>query len=482
MSASTLGVAAPATRHRALRPDLLAVARDLLAVWDAIAVAGSGIGCAMLYRSLIHPANLPPAFLGIAQAVSLLAGMAAPLVLRGRTVRLDVRAAASADVLARAARRMAVLACLLLAVGFLTRESGAMPRGWVAMWLLTALAAEAGARLLLARPFRLMVQRGVLAEHVAIIGAGPGTEQLLRHLRQSRDCGVQVIGVFDDAAGGGGRPLADLLDMGRQGQVDRVVLTMPHLDEARLLDLLLRLKALDVEVAHCPATLGLAGATARLGSVGGAPAMVLASRPIDHRGLMAKAAGDRLAAAAGLLLLLPLLLAIAAAIRLDSRGPVFFRQRRHGCNGQEFDIWKFRTMYWRNPAATVAQTARRDRRVTRIGRFLRRTSLDELPQLLNVLNGTMSLVGPRPHPVGMRTQQKLGEEIVAEYLHRQRVKPGITGWAQVNGHRGATDTADQVRRRIAHDLYYIENWSLLLDLRILLVTPYKLLFDRQNAF
>ena len=490
MSASTLGVAAPATRRRALRPDLLAVARDLLAVWDAIAVAGSGIGCAMLYRSLIHPATLPPAFLGIAQAVSLLAGMAAPLVMRGRTVRPDVRAAAAVDVLARAARRMAVLACLLLAVGFLTRESGAMPRGWVAMWLLTALAAEIGARLLLAHPFRLMVQRGVLAEHVAIIGAGPGTDQLLRHLRQSRDCGVQVVGVFDDAAGCGGRPLADLLDMGRQGQVDRVVLTMPHLDEARLLDLLLRLKALDVEVAHCPATLGLVGATARLGSVGGAPAMVLASRPINHRGLVAKAAGDRLAAAAGLLLLLPLLLAIAAAIRLDSRGPVFFRQRRHGCNGQEFDIWKFRTMYWRGapathwhcPAEAVAQTARRDRRVTRIGRFLRRASLDELPQLLNVLNGTMSLVGPRPHPVGMRTEHLLGEEIVAEYLHRQRVKPGITGWAQVNGHRGATDTADQVRRRIAHDLYYIENWSLLLDLRILLVTPYKLLFDRQNAF
>ncbi len=377
---------------------------------------------------------------------------------------------------------MAVLACLLLAAGFLTRESGAIPRGWVAMWLIVAFTAEVGARLLLARLFRLMIERGLLAERIAIIGTGPGTDQLLRHLRQPSGCGVHVVGVFGDVAGCGGRPLTDLLDMGRQGQVDRVVLTMPGLDEARLLNLLLQLKALDVEVAHCPAMLGLAGAAARLGNVGGAPAMVLASRPIDHWGLVAKAAGDWLAAMAGLLLLSPLLLAIAAAIRLDSQGPVFFRQRRHGCNGQEFDIWKFRTMHWESSPRAAGQTARRDRRVTRIGGFLRRASLDELPQLLNVLNGTMSLVGPRPHPVGMRTEQKLGEEIVAEYLHRQRVKPGITGWAQVNGHRGATDTAEQVHRRIVHDLYYIENWSLLLDLRILLITPYKLLFDRQNAF
>ncbi len=481
MDARTLDLASLPGRRRAIRPDLLVMARDLLAVWDAVAVAASGTGCALLYGRLVHPA-LPPAFLSTAQSVSLLAGLLAPLVMRERAVRLDAHLTTAADVVARTARRMAVLACLLLAAGFLTRESGVMPRGWVLAWLLTAFAAEAGARLLLARPFRFMVERGLLAERVAIIGTGPGTDQLLCHLRHPRSCGVQVVGVFDDAAGRGGRPLADLLELGRHGQVDRVVLTMQGLDEARMLSLLLRLKALDVEVAHCPAMLGLAGGAARLGSVGGAPAMVLASRPIDDWGLVVKALGDRLAAAAGLLLLSPLLLAIAAAIRLGSRGPVFFRQRRHGCNGLEFDIWKFRTMRWRDASHVVKQTARRDGRVTRVGRFLRRTSLDELPQLLNVLGGTMSLVGPRPHPVDMRTEHLLGEEIVAEYLHRQRVKPGITGWAQVNGHRGATETADQVRQRIALDLHYIENWSLLLDLRIILVTPYKLLFDRRNAF
>ena len=270
------------------------MARDLLAVWDAVAVAASGTGCALLYDGLAHPANLPPAFLSIAQSVSLLAGLLAPLVMRERAVRLDAHFTATAEVVARTARRMAVLACLLLAAGFLTRESGVMPRGWVVMWLLTAFTAEAGARLLLARLFRLMVERGLLAERVAIVGTGAGTEQLLRHLRHPRSCGVQVVGVFDETAGRGGRPLADLLELGRHGQVDRVVLTMQGLDETGMLGLLLRLKALDVEVAHCPAMLGLAGA-ARLGSVGGAPAMVLASRPINDWGLGAKALGDRLA-------------------------------------------------------------------------------------------------------------------------------------------------------------------------------------------
>ncbi len=163
---------------------------------------------------------------------------------------------------------------------------------------------------------------------------------------------------------------------------------------------------------------------------------------------------------------------------------MIFRQRRHGLNGTEFDVFKFRTMIWQGARAGSGevQTSRRDGRVTRVGAFLRRTSLDELPQLLNVLSGTMSLVGPRPHPVSMRTEQRLGDEIIAEYAHRHRVKPGITGWAQVNGFRGATDTADKLRRRVEHDIYYIENWSLPFDLLILASTLFSVLFKRGNAF
>ena len=184
-----------------------------------------------------------------------------------------------------------------------------------------------------------------------------------------------------------------------------------------------------------------------------------------------------------LVLLAPLLLLIALAIRLDSPGPATFRQRRRGQNGREFTIYKFRTMHCGETSTDGGhQTTRCDCRVTRFGAVLRRTSLDELPQLLNVLDGTMSLVGPRPHPPAMRTEGLLCEEIAPDYMGRHRAKPGITGLAQINGHRGATDTADQLRTRLADDLRYVESWSLLLDLRIILLTPVCLVIHRKNAF
>jgi lipopolysaccharide/colanic/teichoic acid biosynthesis glycosyltransferase len=166
-------------------------------------------------------------------------------------------------------------------------------------------------------------------------------------------------------------------------------------------------------------------------------------------------------------------------IKLDSPGPVFFRQRRHGFNGREIEVWKFRTMFAdQTDDRCKQQTRRDDPRVTRLGRLLRKTSIDELPQLFNVLAGEMSIVGPRPHAVGMRTDNRLSKEIVAEYAHRYRVKPGITGWAQVNGYRGAMNSAALLRKRVEYDLYYIENWSLALDLKIMALTVLHLLTMR----
>ncbi len=183
-----------------------------------------------------------------------------------------------------------------------------------------------------------------------------------------------------------------------------------------------------------------------------------------------------------LVALLPLMLLIALAVRLDSDGPALFRQTRQGWNNQDFQILKFRTMHWQFSQGEMReQTRRGDRRVTRLGRLLRASSLDELPQLINVLRGEMSLVGPRPHALTMRTQDRLGHQIVAEYAQRHRVKPGMTGWAQIHGLRGATQTAEQLRRRVELDLHYIDHWSLLLDLQILLRTPFSLLAGR-HAF
>ena len=219
-----------------------------------------------------------------------------------------------------------------------------------------------------------------------------------------------------------------------------------------------------------------------------AGAAVVPARPslaASQASLLAKTLCDRLVALMAVVLLLPLLLLIAVAIRLDSPGPVVFRQRRHGRGHQEFLVFKFRTMTWTPDASSRdgrVQTRRGDCRVTRVGDFLRKTSLDELPQLFNVLNGSMSLVGPRPHPVAMQTEDQLCEEAIPDYALRHRVKPGITGWAQVNGHRGATATIGQLRCRVEHDLYYIEHRSFLFDLRILLLTPIRILFNRDNAF
>jgi lipopolysaccharide/colanic/teichoic acid biosynthesis glycosyltransferase len=176
------------------------------------------------------------------------------------------------------------------------------------------------------------------------------------------------------------------------------------------------------------------------------------------------------------------MLAVALAIRLDGPGPVLFRQKRHGFNNTEFEVFKFRSMRWeQRDALGTRQTSRDDNRITKFGAFLRTTSLDELPQLLNVLRGDMSIVGPRPHPIGMRTANRLCEDIVEEYAHRHRVRPGITGLAQVQGFRGATQTAAQLQRRIELDLHYIDNWSIMFDLKIILLTVLAVL-RRENAF
>ena len=188
---------------------------------------------------------------------------------------------------------------------------------------------------------------------------------------------------------------------------------------------------------------------------------------------------DLVIASIALVLAAPLLLAVAIAVKLDSPGPVLFRQRRHGFNNEVITVWKFRSMRHEAADATAQrQVTADDDRVTRVGRFIRRTSLDELPQLLNVLRGEMSIVGPRPHAIGMRTGQADASRLVAEYAWRHRIKPGITGWAQINGSRGPVHTAADVRRRVMLDIEYIERQSLRLDLWIILMTLPCLLGDR----
>jgi exopolysaccharide biosynthesis polyprenyl glycosylphosphotransferase len=206
-------------------------------------------------------------------------------------------------------------------------------------------------------------------------------------------------------------------------------------------------------------------------------------KPIADWDLVLKAVFDRVVGSLLLLLLSPILLLTALAVKLDSRGPVFFRQKRYGFNNELIEVFKFRSMYVDQSDATAAKLVTRDDpRVTRVGRLIRRTSIDELPQLLNVVfKGDLSLVGPRPHALHAKAENRLYDQVVDGYFARHKVKPGITGWAQINGWRGETDTSEKIQRRVEHDLYYIENWSVFFDLQILAATPLALL-KSENAY
>jgi putative colanic acid biosynthesis UDP-glucose lipid carrier transferase len=215
--------------------------------------------------------------------------------------------------------------------------------------------------------------------------------------------------------------------------------------------------------------------------LGGVPLAVVSDRPVKRWGRLFKAILDIFGACVLLILMAPFLAAALIAVACESPGPVIYRQVRSGWAGRQFTIYKIRTM-WHAPGTQPGrQTERNDARCTRVGAFLRRTSLDELPQLWNVLKGDMSLVGPRPHAEALHSRERAGCAVVAEYAQRNRVKPGITGWAQVHGLRGAIESSEQLRTRIEFDLYYIDHWSIWLDLAILARTPGAILFA-ENAF
>jgi Undecaprenyl-phosphate glucose phosphotransferase len=273
-----------------------------------------------------------------------------------------------------------------------------------------------------------------------------------------------------------------LIEFVREHAVDEVIIALPWSAEARLAALIERVKVLPVDIRLSPYGFGYRIATPEIATSGGLPLFTAVQRPLSPADAIVKIIEDSLVGVGLLLLFSPVMALVALAIRLDSPGPIFFRQPRHGWNNRIIDVYKFRTMYHAATDLTGGrQTTRDDERITRIGRFLRRTSLDEIPQVFNVLLGQMSVVGPRPHPIGMRTEEKLCHEIVAGYAQRHKMKPGITGWAQIHGWRGATDSSYHLRKRVEHDIYYVEHWSLWLDIKILVMTAFRG-FRGPNAF
>jgi Undecaprenyl-phosphate glucose phosphotransferase len=356
----------------------------------------------------------------------------------------------------------------LIAMAYLLKISTSYSRGWLLTWLCLSALLLTASRPLLAHLLSWLTTTGYTARRIAVVGDGDACERLVQTLRNVS--GVWVAGVFSDTSGER-TPLSgtieDLISIGQRDEIDEVAIalsdTRGHENE-RLVD---SLSILPVDVWLCPTELTMPIlATARIGPLS---LLQVKLKPIRDWGYLVKLVFDYVAGAICLVAFAPLMLAIAAAIKLDSTGPVFFRQRRHGFNHRIIDVFKFRTMTVAENGDRVDQACKNDPRVTRVGRFLRKTSLDELPQLFNVLRGEMSLVGPRPHALAHNQHYR---ERLDRYASRHCVKPGMTGWAQINGLRGPTEDPEKMRLRVHMDLYYIENWSLWLDLKIIAATPF----------
>ena len=379
----------------------------------------------------------------------------------------------------------------LLLLGYALGVTEMVPRLWAVGWALTVLATLVGCRFVIHRALQKLAHGRRFARRTLIYGAGDQGRRLAARLRGTEGFDTEVIGFIDDRK----RRIPDriddvpllgdtdnLLELIDAHEVDQIMIALPWAAERRILDLIRRIAESPVQIRLAPDLYGLALNEASFSEVAGLRMLRVFDRPISGWSFAMKSIEDKLLALIALVILAPLLLVIATLIKLDSSGPVLFRQRRHGFNNSPFVVWKFRTMRTDTPHQDGAVPAtRNDHRVTRIGRFLRRSSLDELPQLFNVLKGDMSIVGPRPHPTALQAAGRRFEEVVQSYAARHNVKPGITGWAQVNGWRGEADTVEKIQSRVEHDLYYIDHWSLWLDLRIIVLTALRMWQDR-NAY
>jgi len=372
------------------------------------------------------------------------------------------------------------VAAVLIVLSFLTKASADFSRIWSLLWFGSALAVLLGLRLAVHGLVRRWKRRGLLCPSVAVLGAGSVAERLVRHLTGNGESDIRLVGVYRDATADdmtecGGRPVTGdieaLVRDARRLSIDMVVLALPWSAERRILAAIERLRALPLNVSLCPDGIGFQLGRCPINHLANLSTLGIQHKPLSGWHHVAKAIEDRTLAALALLFLAPLLATIAVLIRLDSPGAILFRQKRYGFNDQLIEVLKFRTMYDHASDQNAEQlTTRNDPRVTRVGAFLRKTSLDELPQLINVLRGDMSIVGPRPHALRAKAAGVLYPEAVRNYSARHRVKPGITGWAQVNGWRGETETLEQIAKRVEHDLFYIENWSIALDLKIIFRT------------
>lgn len=375
---------------------------------------------------------------------------------------------------------------LVTAVLFLIKEGETFSRFVVFSWYILSLIGFMSWRVLYRTTKRRLYKQGINTRKVAIIGLTPIGRSLLKEINNYPELGYEFIGFYDDR-----EPerlkgdlsqlegkVEDALNLAQSSEVDSIYICIPLVAEIRIANIIHTLSDSTVNVFMVPDFLLSTLMHGNIGSLGQLDTISVFETPIGGSKEFYKRSFDIVFSLAVLILLSPVFLAIALVIKLTSPGPVFFKQDRYGLDGKPIGVYKFRSMRVMENSEKVTQATKNDSRITPVGNFLRRTSLDELPQFFNVLIGNMSVVGPRPHAVAHNEEYR---KLVDYYMLRHKVKPGITGWAQINGWRGETDTVDKMEKRIEYDLQYIRNWSLWWDIKIVFLTVFKG-FINKNAY
>jgi len=494
------GRAYPFERRRRLSPAALAVANEkvhsaysnvvingVVRIADFVCLSIVGVASYLAYVVPIDGFTWTPVWAVLAMSViAVISFQAAEIydvqIYRGR-LRQFTRMTSS----------WAFVFLLFIGASFFAKFGDAVSRVWLATFFFSGLVVLGLQRMALRSWVRRWAREGRLGRRTVIVGSDENGEHLIEALRQQDDSDLKLLGVFDDRNDAraldtcAGLPklgrINDILEFARRTRVDLVLFALPISAEGRILDMLKKLWVLPVDIRLSAHTNKLRFRPRSYSYIGSVPTLGMFEQPITDWDMVMKWVYDRVVGAVLLIMLAPVMALVALAIKLDSPGPVLFRQKRFGFNNERIDVFKFRSLYHHQADPLAAKVVtKNDPRVTRVGRFIRKTSLDELPQLFNVVfKGNLSIVGPRPHAVQGKLHSRLFDEAVDGYFARHRVKPGITGWAQINGWRGEIDNEEKIQKRVEFDLYYIENWSPLFDLYILLKTPWALI-KGENAY
>jgi putative colanic acid biosynthesis UDP-glucose lipid carrier transferase len=391
------------------------------------------------------------------------------------------------DLLSRVAGGWVMVEITGVLISFSLHRSDSLSRLWLVYWALATIVLLVVTKVIVYSILRGLRREGFNQRAVAIVGGAPYGRFLIEQMRGRPEAGFSPVVVFDED--GTINPYEDpdaadvidgvpverdyqrMIQLVRQRAIRELWLALPISKEKAIHRFVMDLRNDFVNIRFIPDVRSLTLFNQPMVELLGVPAINLAASPITDLRVLPKRVFDRLFALAALTALSPLMLAIAAMVKLSSPGPVFFRQKRKGIDGNQFEIYKFRSMkLHKEEAGKITQATRRDPRITAVGAFLRRTSLDELPQFINVLRGEMSVVGPRPHAL---EHDDIYKDLVKGYMHRYRIKPGITGWAQINGYRGETDRIEKMMGRVKLDLYYMQHWTFWLDIKIVVLTLWK---------